>query len=67
MKIMKHVHTRHLICHWTPMNPDEGGSWETQCGNAFLFIDGDPTDNKMNFCPYCGGALIQVEAADESN
>jgi hypothetical protein len=28
--------------------------WETQCGNAFEFIDGGPQDNNFAFCPYCG-------------
>ena len=56
-----YVHTRHQVCRWSPMNPNENGAWETQCGEAFWFEVGTPTDNNMKFCPFCGGALIQVE------
>jgi hypothetical protein len=37
---------------------DWGDSWDTACGEKFTFIDSGPEDNKMRFCPYCGGALV---------
>jgi len=39
-------------CLWTE---DPDGYWATQCGNAFCLEDGTPEDNRMEFCPYCGG------------
>ncbi len=50
-------------CHWTQ---DEDGNWETECGNKFCFIDGIPTSNGLRFCCYCGGALIQIIRAEET-
>jgi hypothetical protein len=61
-----YAHTRHLVCHWTPMFNDQEGAWETQCGDAFWINDGTPEENKMSFCPYCGGALLQ-EKQDANN
>lgn len=43
-------------CLWT-INLD--GFWSTQCGNAFEFNDGGPSDNGAKFCPYCGGEIEQ--------
>lgn len=28
--------------------------WDTSCGEAFTFAEGDPKDNRFNYCPYCG-------------
>lgn len=44
-------------CKWT-YDLDED-SWDTQCGNKFSLIDGNPYENKMRFCCYCGGKLDQ--------
>jgi len=41
-------------CQWTE---DDDGVWDTECGNAFVFTDGGPSDNNLLFCPYCGAAL----------
>lgn len=35
--------------------------WETSCGNAFQFAEGNPRDNRFVFCPYCGG---KIEVSD---
>ncbi len=43
-------------CEWKWDDVDD--YWETGCGNAYCIIEGTPTENKMKFCPYCGGALI---------
>ena len=41
-----------LECVWKEM--EFGTYWKTECGEAFTFISGSPSDNKMLFCPYCG-------------
>lgn len=43
-------------CQW---NEDEDGNWFTDCNNAFTFNEGSPSDNKMQFCPYCGKLIYQ--------
>jgi len=43
-------------------------AWETGCGEAFVFIEGGPAENKMRYCPYCGRAIaviVVVPPADE--
>lgn len=43
-------------CRWTETEE----CWESQCGQSFVFIADGPTENKMVFCPYCGGKLTTV-------
>lgn len=31
--------------------------WETTCGLAFFFEEGDTEDNDFNYCPKCGRRL----------
>jgi len=38
--------------------------WDTSCGNRFILLEGDPLENKMKFCPYCG-AYIKLNKALE--
>ena len=45
-------------CEW---KQDENGVWNTECGNMFEVTEGTPHDNQMNYCPYCGKHLDQVE------
>ena len=40
-----------VSCLW---GQDDDGVWETSCGHAFEFSDGDPADNAFLFCPFCG-------------
>ena len=45
-------------CTWTHEVHHESDAWDTQCGNAFLLVEGTPAENDMAFCPYCGGHLV---------
>jgi rRNA maturation endonuclease Nob1 len=45
-------------CEWSL---DENGIWETECGGMFEIVEGNPEDNDMNYCPYCGGTLRLAE------
>ena len=47
-------------CRWTENSNDESDYWDTACGEAFCFITGGPEENKMRYCPYCGGHLIRI-------
>ena len=33
------------------------GNWETSCEETFVLIDGTPSENRLNYCPYCGKPL----------
>ena len=39
-------------CEWKQY--DENDIYYTGCEQIHMFIDGSPTDNKYEFCPYCG-------------
>lgn len=39
----------------------DDGMWETECNEAFSFTTGDPKENDMKYCPYCGKKIVQVE------
>ena len=34
--------------------------YETDCENAFIFIEGRKSDNGFLFCPYCGNKIEEV-------
>ena len=42
-------------CIWRPTWEDD--SYETSCGEKFVFTCDGPTENGMRFCPYCGKKL----------
>ena len=49
------------LCKWTVDSDILGEEvWNTSCGNAFCFTDGDPKDNKFVFCPYCGHQIMII-------
>lgn len=50
------------FCAWAE---DQDGTWETDCGGAFVVNDGTPHENRMAFCPYCGRELDQYPYADD--
>lgn len=49
---------KELTCTWTE---DDEGTWNTTCGNAFVFNDGGPKENDSSYCCYCGGKLIEAK------
>ena len=44
-----------LTCEWA--HNEDGGFWDTECGQSWLFDDGGPKENHMNFCHCCGKPL----------
>lgn len=44
-------------CTWRYDDSDD--YYETNCGQAFTFIDGGPKLNRFRFCPYCGKPIQQ--------
>lgn len=49
-------------CAWK-QDEDAGDLWEGSCGVAWSLPDGTPKQNRMNFCPRCGGALAKAGEA----
>lgn len=49
-------------CKWVE-NSDH--FWDTSCHNSFVFNEGTPKENDMNFCCYCGEVLKQELYKDE--
>lgn len=52
-------------CTWT-YSGDDYSTWNTTCGRAFCMIDDTPKTNDYNFCPGCGGELIEVMPSEPS-
>lgn len=44
------------VCHWR--QDAEWGQWETDCGQCWELIDGDPAENNCRFCHYCGRVIV---------
>jgi hypothetical protein len=60
----RHVHVgrRPEECRWTHDATEwEDIKWDTDCGEAFVFIDGGPKENKVKFCCYCGRPVKAVQ------
>jgi len=51
-------------CEWS-LEDDDTNSWQSECGHTFWFETGDPKENGLKFCAYCGRNLTQ-RAADAS-
>lgn len=47
-----------MSCDWTYEH--DTCSWDTECGNKHVFIEGTPIDNSYEFCPYCGDKLNEI-------
>lgn len=45
------------VCRWSWLDED---CWSGECGARWSFPDGTPQQNNMQFCPVCGGRLVQV-------
>jgi len=46
------------ICKWKNV----GDYWETGCDGAFILSEGNPKDNSMKYCPYCGKEIKVIKS-----
>jgi hypothetical protein len=46
-------------CEWREED-DDGGPWNTDCGQMFTFTDDGPKENGFKYCCYCGRRLDPV-------
>ena len=44
-------------CEWTDENDGYFDGYKTACGQIQYFGEGEISDNKYKFCPYCGGKI----------
>ena len=58
--------TMTVHCNWVQDGEGEQG-WDTGCGNRFMLNEGNPSENKMKFCCYCGNHLIELPWAEEGD
>lgn len=52
------------ICIW---NEIEDGYYETGCGDSFYLEQGNPDENRMKFCCFCGDKLEYIKYTDEDD
>jgi hypothetical protein len=52
------------ICEWVQDGDEESDTWATTCKHMFVLNDGGPKENSMQFCCYCGHALVEVPFED---
>jgi rubrerythrin len=46
-------------CEWTQSNEDNN-VWEcSKCDAVWIFMEGSPKDNEMDYCPRCGRIINQ--------
>ena len=50
-------------CEWSCGDPD-WNLWNT-CADEWQLMEGSPTENKMKFCPFCGGTIIEIPYEEE--
>lgn len=48
------------VCAWKLDVEAWTSIWDTSCGEAFLVLEGGPTESGMRWCCYCGKALEEV-------
>lgn len=44
-------------CNWYQDGDETSDAWATRCGQMFGLDDGDPFDNGMRYCCFCGKPL----------
>ena len=49
--------TQEKSCEWTDENDGYFDGYKTACGQIQYFGEGEISDNKYKFCPYCGGKI----------
>lgn len=47
------------VCEWK-QHEREIDVYFTECGQAHIFVDGNPEENNYEYCPYCGKKIKVV-------
>lgn len=54
------IKTAAVTCTWTQDKWADYNPWSTACGGEFEITNGSPSENEMNFCPYCARRIVEV-------
>ena len=54
-------------CRWKMHDQDGYDYYNTSCGEVNYFSNGTVKDNEYNFCPYCGGRIIDTTEYGEQD
>ena len=54
-------------CQWKYVWDGDYDYYSTSCGRGFVMDEGSPEENDYNYCPGCGGKIIEKENQNESN
>lgn len=54
------IKTTPVTCTWTQDKWADYNPWSTACGGEFEITTGSPSENEMNFCPYCARRIVEV-------
>lgn len=53
-------------CEWREDDPNTD-LWETECGKAYGINEGSPTENRMNFCCFCGKKIAESRKSEDED
>ena len=59
-RIAKEYSSSEEFCEWVRDN-SEYDVYDTKCEKTHMFIDGSPSENEYEFCPYCGKKIKAVD------
>jgi len=51
-------------CEWR-IDDRDNDVYTTGCDNAFIFVEGTPEENQMNYCCYCGKPISEPPTGDK--
>jgi len=51
-------------CNWTQDGYGED-AWDTGCNNRFMLEEGTPSDNRMEFCCFCGHPIDELPGEEQ--
>lgn len=46
-----------LVCVWTYSEGED--AWDSACGEKWIFIEGNLTENRVRFCHWCGKPVTE--------
>ena len=52
-------------CEWSKAASWDDDTWESDCGAKWYLEAGGPKENSMNYCPQCGGKLVEAIGEQE--
>ena len=54
-------------CVWSQSSHWDDDNWSGDCGAEWSLFEGTPKENNMNYCPECGGKLVEEKCKEQDN